>query len=180
MCYACHPFPLILSKLANSLSHCNVASFLSLNIASFKTSLNGRQLDWVADLTTYKFCSSHRTICIFSPLYIRMLFLFYIIVLNFDIIVWVILLLQNLTFYMMFAYEIPSSSKQHNFPIFHLAKKKKKKLPFNTSTHATQSKFDLIHCDIWGPMSTPIMDGYLYFLTIVDYSWYTYVFLLKN
>ena len=45
---------------------------------------------------------------------------------------------------------------------------KKKRLPFPSSTHASLECFDLIHCDLWGPFSTPTIDGCRYFLTIVD------------
>lgn len=30
------------------------------------------------------------------------------------------------------------------------------------------SPFDLIHIDIWGPFSSPTLDGKQYFLTIVE------------
>ena len=47
-----------------------------------------------------------------------------------------------------------------------LAKQKRLSFPFNNnlSTFA----FDLLHMDVWGPYSTPTLDGYKYFLTIVD------------
>ena len=28
--------------------------------------------------------------------------------------------------------------------------------------------FDLVHCDLWGPFLVPIIEGYMFFLTIVD------------
>ena len=43
---------------------------------------------------------------------------------------------------------------------------KQKRLSFSSSTHVSDLPFDLIHCDLWGPFSTPTMDGYKYFLTI--------------
>lgn len=32
------------------------------------------------------------------------------------------------------------------------------KLPFPSSTHTSKLPFDLIHCDVWGPLSTPTMN----------------------
>ena len=41
--------------------------------------------------------------------------------------------------------------------------------------------FDLVHCDLWGPFSVPTIEGYKYFLTIVDdYFRCTWVYLLKS
>ena len=41
--------------------------------------------------------------------------------------------------------------------------------------------FDLIHYDIWGPFQTIAVEGFRYFLTIVDdCSRYTWVYLLQN
>ena len=45
---------------------------------------------------------------------------------------------------------------------------KQKRLPFTSSTHVSVPNFDLIHVDIWGPYSTPSLNGSRYFLTIVD------------
>jgi IS30 family transposase len=40
--------------------------------------------------------------------------------------------------------------------------------------------FDIIHCDIWGPIATKSIRGYSYFLTIVDdYSKFTWIVLMK-
>jgi len=53
------------------------------------------------------------------------------------------------------------------------------KLPFTLSTSHTTAIFDIIHVDIWGPCSTTSMQGFRYFLTIVDYfSRYTWTILL--
>ena len=58
---------------------------------------------------------------------------------------------------------------------------KQKRLPFPSSTHVSLECFDLIHCDLWGPFSTPTIDGCRYFLTIVDdCSRCTWVYLLKH
>ncbi|CAL1406372.1 unnamed protein product [Linum trigynum] len=45
---------------------------------------------------------------------------------------------------------------------------KHKKLPFPVSTSFVSDVFQLIHVDIWGPLSTVSYDNYSYFLTIVD------------
>ena len=58
---------------------------------------------------------------------------------------------------------------------------KQKRLPFNTSSHISNECFDLIHCDLWGPFSVPTIDGYRFFLTIVDdCSRCTWVYPLKH
>ena len=63
--------------------------------------------------------------------------------------------------------------------IFHFAKQKR--LSFPISTHVSHCLFDLVHFDLWGPFSVPTIEGYKYFLTIVDdYSRCTWVYLLKS
>ena len=58
---------------------------------------------------------------------------------------------------------------------------KQKRLPFFSSTHVSNLPFDLIHCDLWGPLSTLTIDGYKYFLTIVDdFSRCTWIYLMKT
>ena len=58
---------------------------------------------------------------------------------------------------------------------------KQKRLPFTPNSHVSSHRFDLIHCDLWGPFSTPTIDGCKFFLTIVDdYSRCTWVYLLKH
>ena len=58
---------------------------------------------------------------------------------------------------------------------------KQKRLPFNNSSHFSNSCFELIHCDLWGPFSIPTVDHCKYFLTIVDdNSRCTWVYLLKH
>ena len=53
-------------------------------------------------------------------------------------------------------------------------------MPFSASTHISDQPFDLVHCDLWGPFSIPTIDGYKYFLTIVDdFSRCTWIYLLK-
>lgn len=57
---------------------------------------------------------------------------------------------------------------------------KQKRLPFSLSSHVSTSVFDLVHMDIWGPLSTPSMMGYRYFLTIVDdKNRFTWLFLMR-
>jgi hypothetical protein len=51
-------------------------------------------------------------------------------------------------------------------PICPLAKQHK--LSFPISTSVSKSPFDLVHCDIWGPLATKSINGSAYFLTIVD------------
>ena len=58
---------------------------------------------------------------------------------------------------------------------------KQKKLPFIASTHVSTNPFDLLHCDLWGPFATRTVDGFKFFLTIVDDSTRrTWVYLLKH
>ena len=47
--------------------------------------------------------------------------------------------------------------------------------------NVADNTFDLVHCDIWGPIKTPTHARYSYFITLVDdKSRYTWVYLLKN
>ena len=58
---------------------------------------------------------------------------------------------------------------------------KQKKLPFSVSTHVSSNPFDLLHCDLWGPFATSTVDGFRFFLTIVDdFTRCTWIYLLKN
>jgi hypothetical protein len=76
------------------------------------------------------------------------------------------------------------------FPFVHIVKSsnpcdvcfyaKQKRLPFSLSSHVSKNNFDLVHMDIWGPLSVPSMLGYKYFLTIVDdKSRFTWIYLMK-
>lgn len=61
----------------------------------------------------------------------------------------------------------------------HLAKQRN--LPFAHSTTKSVAIFDLIHADIWGPLSTPSISGHKYFLTLVDdYSRFTWTIFMRN
>lgn len=53
-------------------------------------------------------------------------------------------------------------------------------LPYHVSNTLSFKFFDLVHDDIWGPYSTPSIDGHKYFLTLVDdYSSFTWMSLIK-
>lgn len=72
------------------------------------------------------------------------------------------------------------------FPYIHLNKNvicdschlaKQCKLPFTHSSSKSLKPFDLIHTDIWGPLSICCIQGHQYFLTIVDdYSIHTWLY----
>ena len=49
--------------------------------------------------------------------------------------------------------------------VFHFAKQKR--LSFPSSIHVTTKHFELIHCDLRGPFSTPTIDGYKFFLLLL-------------
>lgn len=58
---------------------------------------------------------------------------------------------------------------------------KQKRLFFSSSNNMSVSAFDLLHLDIWGLFRVPTVDGYKYFLTIVDdCTKVTWVYLLKD
>jgi len=58
---------------------------------------------------------------------------------------------------------------------------KQKRLPVAFTLHVSKFPFQLIHCDLWGPFSTPTIEGLRFFLTIVDdFSKCTWVYLLKS
>lgn len=50
--------------------------------------------------------------------------------------------------------------------VCHLAKQRK--LSFPSANHLCNTTFELLHIDIWGPFSVETVDGFKYFLTIVD------------
>ena len=58
---------------------------------------------------------------------------------------------------------------------------KQRCLPYISLNKRCSSTFDLLHLDIWGPFSVGSVEGYKFFLTIVDdYSRVTWVYMLKN
>ena len=76
---------------------------------------------------------------------------------------------------------IPSLIVDHKATcdICHFAKQKQ--LPFSSSVSIASSKFQLLHFDIWGPLSIPSVHNHIYFLTILDdYSRFVWIILLKN
>lgn len=76
---------------------------------------------------------------------------------------------------------VPSFKSNENFHCDVCPLDKQKRLPFKSSTHVSDNCFDIIHCDLWGPFSVSKMNGYRFFLTIVDdCSKCTWVYLLKH
>ena len=64
-------------------------------------------------------------------------------------------------------------------PVCPLAKQRC--LPFNSANHLSSLPFQLVHCDIWGPFHVPTIEGFRYFLTLVDNcSHGTWVYLFKT
>jgi len=58
---------------------------------------------------------------------------------------------------------------------------KHKKLPFITSLSHFSSKFELLHCDIWGLLGVLYIHGHKYYITIVDdYSRFVSIILIKS
>ncbi|PNX73342.1 peptide transporter PTR2, partial [Trifolium pratense] len=58
---------------------------------------------------------------------------------------------------------------------------KQRKLPFSLSNAIANSAFELLHCDIWGPLAIPSVHGHKFFLTIVDdYSRFVWILLVKS
>ena len=54
-------------------------------------------------------------------------------------------------------------------------------LPFNNSESISNSIFELIHSDVWGPSSVASIGGSRYFLVFVDdYSRYSWIFPMKS
>jgi transposase InsO family protein len=57
---------------------------------------------------------------------------------------------------------------------------KQRRLPFVRHNHLSSSPFDLLHVDIWGPYHVPTVEGFIYFLTLVDdCSRTTWIYLMK-
>lgn len=49
------------------------------------------------------------------------------------------------------------------------------------SNTITTKPLELLHLDVWGPSSSPTISGFQFYLVLVDdYSWYSWLYLLKN
>ena len=58
---------------------------------------------------------------------------------------------------------------------------KQKRLSFESHNHMSSSPFDLIHLDVWGPFAIESVEGFKYFLTIVDdCTRVTWIYMLRN
>ncbi|KAL4362743.1 hypothetical protein GQ457_04G027460 [Hibiscus cannabinus] len=74
---------------------------------------------------------------------------------------------RRMQFFAKLHTEIPSSiENSYDCDVCHLAKHKR--LPFPISTSVTDSVFDIVHMDVWGPFPVKSLYGHSYFLTIVD------------
>lgn len=81
--------------------------------------------------------------------------------------------------YISTKYSYISNSIHSACDIYHQARQKR--LPFPLSNNNACSPFDLIHIDIWGPLSTGLVHGFKYFLTILDgHSRHVWVMMLKS
>ena len=58
---------------------------------------------------------------------------------------------------------------------------KQKRLPFPHNNHLSPCAFDILHVDIWGPYHVSTIEGYRYFLTVVDdCTRTTWIYLMKS
>ena len=58
---------------------------------------------------------------------------------------------------------------------------KQKRLAFVSHNNLASSPFDLVHLDVWGPFSTESIEGFRYFLTLVDdCTRTTWIYMLRN
>ncbi|KZV53534.1 hypothetical protein F511_42283 [Dorcoceras hygrometricum] len=58
---------------------------------------------------------------------------------------------------------------------------KQKRLPFESHNKTAAHSFELLHIDVWGPFSKYSVDGYRFFLTIVDdHTRFTWVYMLRS
>lgn len=76
---------------------------------------------------------------------------------------------------------VPTVSINNTIPCSICPLAKHKRLPFPShSEHSSSLPFQLVHCDIWGPFPYQSLDGFKYFLTIVDdFSRSTWIYLMK-
>ena len=72
-----------------------------------------------------------------------------------------------------------SCTNAHTCTVCPLAKQKR--LPFPNNNHLSSTSFELLHVDIWGPYHVPTIEGYKYFLTLVDdCTRTTWIYLMKS
>ncbi|XP_023638865.1 uncharacterized protein LOC111830613 [Capsella rubella] len=58
---------------------------------------------------------------------------------------------------------------------------KQKRLAYVSHNHLALHPFDLVHIDVWGPFSTESIEGFKYFLTLVDdCTRVTWVYMMRN
>ncbi|CAA7015065.1 unnamed protein product [Microthlaspi erraticum] len=58
---------------------------------------------------------------------------------------------------------------------------KQKRLSFASNNNMCENAFDLLHIDTWGPFSVSTVEGYRYFLTIVDdHTRVTWIYLMRT
>ncbi|CAA7015607.1 unnamed protein product [Microthlaspi erraticum] len=76
------------------------------------------------------------------------------------------------------------SFKDHSSDLFHCSVcplAKQRRLAYISHNNLASQPFDLIHLDIWGPFSVESVEGYRYFLTIVDdCTRVTWLYMLRN
>ena len=54
-------------------------------------------------------------------------------------------------------------------------------LPFNNSESISNSIFELVHSDVWGPFPVASIGGSRYFVVFIDdYSYYSWIFPMKS
>ena len=72
-------------------------------------------------------------------------------------------------------------SHSNNTPCIVCLLAKQKHLPFDDSNTQSVSPFNIVHMDIWDPLSISSVHGHRYFLIVVDdYSRYVWIFLMKH
>ena len=73
------------------------------------------------------------------------------------------------------------SASKDNFDCTSYQLGKQPVLPFNNSDSISNSIFELIYYDIWGPSSVASIDGSRYFIIFIDdYSRYSWIFPMKS
>lgn len=76
---------------------------------------------------------------------------------------------------------IPLSSKVNSTPCNVCPLAKQRSLPFVSNQKLSAKPFDLVHIDTWGPFSVKSVEGFRYFLTIVDdCTRVTWIYMMHN